>query len=269
MVVVRGSEANFDFGVVMQGDGRKRVIKEGIAETVESGVCKTGGIITPAFEGGDDFFKEKSLQPDARFGIIQAISDRAKIGPECLGDEGRVGAVEDAHLAQGVGCNVGRGDDGSMLREGEIGTIGLDSPKGEGFATDEEGIDAKQRMGLGRAGHDAIREGVGPVTVAFDPIGEVGSALPSPGLFEHEFAELVAVGFDQFAGNDPRAGLSCFKPGLEAGEQFGGKGVGCGRFGRQRQVVLIEGDSGFSRVGENGREIGLTCCFQNAVPLSA
>jgi len=118
-------------------------------------------------------------------------------------------AIEDANLAGAVGLQIVSPDDiQPRLVQRELFSKRLrtfDHPDMERLSSNEQRIVVaplfiKAGGFVTRiARHDAVNQRVAEMVGAFYPLRETGFQIPARCKLEHDFFELAAVGFDEFA----------------------------------------------------------------------
>jgi len=211
-------ETDAHFGLMIEGNGGEFMLQKWIAKTVESDTRKTGGVGYAAFEQRDDLLKENTFDPRRHFRVIEALADGDDAEGARIRDQGTVRAVKYADFAQVIGCYIVGEDNSGMIDER---SLRLDGPKGEGFSAEKERIGGFKRMCDRRARDNPINQIVDPLARVGEPTACSGGHAPEPGLAENEIAELAAVFFNEFAGDDERCGCAGIVAGQKHIEKFG------------------------------------------------
>ena len=144
-----------------------------------------------------------------------------------------------------------------MSSKGEVVTLRFDCPEGKGFAADEKGVAGEKRVRLRSSGNDAVDESVDPTAWSLDPVDDTRIDVPRFCLGKNQGAELIAVGIDEFARDDPDGGTIGFETCDQNGEQLCRKRMRSFAQSGAVAVTIVECQTGFGGVGNDGDEIGM------------
>ena len=238
------------------------MLDEGIAEAPRDRFGERHQIRLGQRQRRDDLVVERLLHEGGNHRVVHRVQHDVIAALEGSGDEGRVRAVEDSHLALLVRLLIISVDDGQpALRQGQfVGKVagGFDDPQTEGFSGVQQVVLIAQLLpnclilAARIAGHDTVNKRGGEHARRLQPLLELLAQRPLlrqrlDALFQHD-----AVVVNQLDRQDDESLVlriaECFGALEEELRQLAG--VGFGR-AEGELIRLVQHDAGFGRVADD------------------